>query len=183
MWKKVIRITFWILVIVTTLPLLLIFFKPSLPDVASTPEAAKSFDEKMDQLNESGPGREVRITEAELNSKIQGSLGDISATGGPVALKSLTVHLAGEEFEGVIRADAVGVSLYLLIGGTFGENAHRLVFNPTKMALGRLPVPGPLVGPLLRDRLNSPDMQSLFELPDNVRNVRIENGELIFETQ
>ena len=180
MRKKAFRIAFWALVVVTTLPIILIFFKPSLPDVASTPEGAKSFDEKMDQLNESGPGREVRFTEAELNSKIQESLGDLSAT---VALKSLTVHLVGHELQGVIRADAVGVSLYLLIGGTFGENAHRLVFNPTKMALGRLPVPAPLVGPLLRDRLNGPDMQSLFELPDNVRNVRIENHELIFETE
>ena len=183
MRKKAFRIAFWALVVVTTLPIILIFFKPSLPDVASTPEGAKSFDEKMDQLNESGPGMEVRFTEAELNSKIQESLGDLSATGAPVALKSLTVHLVGHELQGVIRADAVGVSLYLLIGGTFGENAHRLVFNPTKMALGRLPVPAPLVGPLLRDRLNGPDMQSLFELPDNVRNVRIENHELIFETE
>jgi hypothetical protein len=183
MWKKAFRIAFWVFVIVTTLPLVLIFIKPSLPDVASTPEAAKSYDEKMVQLNESGPGKEVRFTEVELNSKIQESLGDMGQTGGPVALKSLTVHLVGNQLDGVFRVDAVGVSLDLLIGGTLGESAHRLVFNPTKMALGRLPVPVSLVGPSLRDRLNSPDLQSLFALPDNVRSVRIENGELIFETE
>lgn len=182
--KKIIRIVFWALVVVTTVPLVLIFFKPPLSDVPSTPEAAKSYDEKMLQLNGGGTGgKEIRFTEAELNSKVQESLGDMGATSGAVALKGLAVHLAGSELEGVFRVDTVGVSLYLVIGGTVSLSNHRLVFNPTEMALGRLHVPMWLIGPALRDRLNGPDMQSLFAFPDNVRSVRISNGELIFEAE
>src|SRR6266567_4468476 len=101
MWKKVIRITFWILVIVTTLPLILIFFKPSLPDVASTAEGAKAFDGKMVQLNESGPGRRSPVHQGEFDFENPESPCELNANRGPVALKSLTVHLVGDEFEGV----------------------------------------------------------------------------------
>jgi hypothetical protein len=182
--KKIIRIIFWAFVAVTTLPLILIFFKPPLADVPSTPEAAKSYDEKMLQLN-GGPNgaREIRFTEAELNSKVQESLGDMGATSGAVALKGLTLHLTGNQLEGVFRVDTVGVTLYLVIGGTMSLANHRLVLNPTDTALGRLHVPLWLLGPAIRDRLNGPDMQSLFAVPDNVRSVRVENGELIFETE
>ena len=184
MRKKIFRIVFWAFVIVTTLPLVLIFFTPPLGDVSSTPEAAKSYDEKMLQLNAGGNGaREIRFTETELNSKVQESLGDMGGTSGAVALKSLTIHLTGNRLEGVFRVDAVGVSLYLLIGGTLSVANHRLVFNPTEMALGRLPVPIALVGPALRDRLNSPDMQSLLAPPDNVRSACVENGGLTIELE
>jgi hypothetical protein len=182
--KRIIRIIFWAFVIVTTVPLVLIFFKPPLADIASTPEAAKSYDEKMLQLNGGWNGRrEIRFTETELNSKVQESLGDMGATSGAVALKGLTIHLRGDELQGVFRVDTVGVSLYLVIGGTVGETNHRLAFNPTETVLGRLHVPIWLLGPAIRDRLNSSDVQSLLALPENVKSVRIENGELIFETE
>jgi hypothetical protein len=144
----------------------------------------KSYDEKMLQLNSGANGaKEIRFTETELNSKVQEALGDMGATGGAVALKALTIHLSGDQLKGVFRVDTVGVSLYLVIGGTLSEGNHRLVFNPTETALGRLHVPIWLLGPAIRDRLNSPDTQSLFALPDNVQSVRIENGEMIFETR
>ena len=184
MVRKIFRVISWSLLVLTVISILLVLRKPSAPTVATSMEAAKSFDQKLGQLDEAhqhGAQQEVRITEVELNSKLQESVQ--GAVGGPVTLSAATIHLEGEKLLGTFTVNVSGKDIYLTIGGTLGVTGRTLEFKPTDVKMGSLPVPVTVIESALRERLDSPEMRERMKLPDNIKNVRIENGELVLQTQ
>jgi hypothetical protein len=49
--------------------------------------------------------------------------------------------------------------------------------------MGSLPVPISAVESTLREKLNSPEMRDRMKLPDSIRDIRIENGELVLQSK
>jgi uncharacterized protein YpmS len=181
MAKKIYRIASWTLLILTVVSIVLMLRKPSVAPVVSTPEAARSFDEKiaqLEQLRPQGAPQEVRITEAELNSKLQESMQG-AATPGPAALEAASIHLEGDRMIGTFTVKVSGKDLYLTLGGTLGAVNGQLQFTPTEVKLGSLPVPVSAVESTLREKLDSPEMHDRMKLPDSIKNIHIENGELV----
>lgn len=187
MVKKVYRIISLGLLALAVVSIFLILRKPSVPPVESSPEAAKAFHEKINELKQAhqeGTPKEIRITEAELNSKLQESLrGAPASEGGPATLREATVHLEGDKFLGTFTMNVSGKDVYVTLGGSLGVASRRLEFRPTEVHMGSLPVPLAMVESTLRERLNSPEMQERMNLPDSIKDVRIENGELVLQTQ
>lgn len=186
MIKKIYRIISWGLLGLALLALLLVLRKPSLPQAEASPEAAKSFDQKLQQLEEAhqqGTPREIRISEVELNSKLQESLAGATPAGGEATLRAATVHLEGDRIQGAFAVNLAGKDLYLVIGGTLGVAARSLVFRPTDVQLGSLPLPLAVVESKLRERLDSPDVRERMKLPESIKDIRIENGELVVQAQ
>lgn len=183
MAKKIYRIISWGLLVLTVLSILLMLRKPSIPPVATSPEAAKSFDEKIAQVEQPHPPgtqQEVHITEAELNSKLQESMqGPAPGPTGPAALESASIHLEGDRLIGTFTVKVAGKDLYLTLGGRLGAVNGQLQFTPTEIKLGSLPVPVSTVESTLREKLDSPEMRDRMKLPDSIRDIRIENGELV----
>ncbi len=189
MIKRVYRIISWGLLGLSLLALLLVLRKPNLPQAEASAEAAKSFDQKLQQLEEAhqqGTSREIRITEAELNSKLQESLAG-SPRRPPAGVEASrpagTVHLEGDRIQGAFVVNLAGKDFYLVIGGTLGVAGRSLVFRPTDAQLGSLPLPLAVVEPKLRERLESPDVRERMKLPDSIKDIRIENGELVVQAQ
>lgn len=182
MAKKIYRIVSWSLLILTVLSILLMLRKPSAPPVESSPQAAKSFDEKLAQVEQAGPQgttQEVHITEAELNSKLQESLQGAATAPGPAALQSASIHLEGDRLIGTFTVKVSGKDLYLTLGGTLGAVNGQLQFTPTEIKLGSMPVPVSAVQSTLREKLDTPEMRDRLKLPDSIKDIRIENGELV----
>jgi len=181
MAKKIYRIISWSLLVLTILSILLMLRKPSLSPIVTSPEAAKSFDEKIAQLEQPrqpGGSEEVRITESELNSKLQESMQGPSAAG-PATLESASIHLEDDRLIGVFTVKVSGKDLYLTVGGTLGAVDGQVRFTPTEMKLGSLPVPLSAVESTLKEKLDSPEMREHLKLPESVKDVRIDNGELV----
>jgi hypothetical protein len=181
MAKRIYRIISWTLLALTVVSILLVLRKPSFPTVESSPEAARSFDEKFSLLSTPPAGaapREIRFTEAELNSKLQQSLKS-PPPAGPATLKAAIVHLEGDKLMGLFTVDVSGLDIYLTLGGKLGVNNRSLEFTPTDLKMGSQPVPVSILGSTLRDRLNA--MREQMQLPDSVQDVRIENGELVVQ--
>jgi len=179
MAKQIYRIISWGLLALTVVSILLVLRKPSFPTVGASPEAARSFDQKISLLSApstSGAPREIRLTEAELNSKLQENLNP-PASGGLATLKSAAVHLEGDKLFGLFTVEVSGKEVYLTVGGKLGVNNQALEFTPTDIKMGSLPVSVTLVGPTLRDQLSV--MREQLQLPASVQDVRIENGELV----
>jgi hypothetical protein len=187
MGKKIYRIISWILLIQTILSILLVLRKPSAPQVATSPEAAKSFDAKLQDLvtaHQQGTPKEVRISETELNSKLQESMqGAPAPPSGPAKLEAATVHLDGDKLAGIFTVNISGKDIYVTLGGKLGVMNHTIQFTPTEVGLGSMPVPVAFVGPALRDKLNSPEFRNQMQLPESIKDVRIENGELVIQSQ
>jgi len=182
MAKKIYRIFSWSLLVLSLLSILLMLRKPPIPPVPTSPEAAKSFDEKIaeaEQPHQPGVPQEVHITESELNSKLQESMQGPPVPAGPAALESASIHLEGDRLIGVFTVKVRGKDIYLTLGGTLGAVNGQLQFTPTEIKLGSLPVPVFAVAPTLREKLDSPEMREHLKLPESIKDVRIENGELV----
>jgi 23S rRNA pseudoU1915 N3-methylase RlmH len=187
MARRIYLVVSWGFVILTLISIFLVLRKPSQFPVQTTPEAAKSFDRKLQEVeskSEQGVRKEVRISETELNSKLAESIqGAAGMPSGPVALKAAAVHLEGDTFAGVFTVHVSGGDVYVTLGGKLGTNNHELQFTATEVKMGSLPLPLSLVEPVLRKKLNSPEMRDQLKLPESIAEVRIEDGELVIQSK
>jgi hypothetical protein len=175
--KKVVRAIVIILLIVSLVQIWLMLRKPSMPAAEPSPEAAQSFDRKLNELilaSEQGTPGEVRLTEAELNSKIQGYLRESPMAAGAATLKAATVHMEGDKLQALLTVDFKGVDLYLTLGGNLSFKDHLVKLVPSNVKVGSHPLPASL----LAGRL---DLS--LAVPEAVSGIRVENGELVVETQ
>jgi uncharacterized protein YpmS len=187
MAKKVSRIIYASFLILALMAVLMALRAPSVTLVPVSAQDAKSFDEKISSLaqaHQQGVARTAHITETELSSKLQQGIDESAATPtGSVALKAASIHLEGDGFVGVFTLSVQGKELYLTMAGTLGVLDGRLQVQPSSAKLGSLPIPATLFRRLLKTRSDSPEGRERFELPDFIKDVHIENGELLVETQ
>jgi hypothetical protein len=177
MVKKIFRYIAVGLVVASLILLWLLLRRPSMPTAEASAEAAKSFDEKMASLAQAQeqqvPG-EIRLTEAEINSKIQEGLKNNPPPAGAVTLKGAVVHLEGDKLRTMLTVNVKGIELVVTVGGSLDFSQHTVRLIPSEVRLGSLPVPASL----MKDRI---DMQ--MQVPASVATMRIENGELVVQAQ
>ncbi len=183
--RKIYWIVFWGLFIFATTCLVLFLRRPSVSPVATSPEAGHSFDQKFLELKTAlrqGTPREIRITETELNSKILETIERRSATpSGSVTVEAAAVHLEADRFMGMFTLNMHGKSVFVTLGGTLGVQNHELQFTPTAVRMGSLPLPLFAVESVVRKKLISPELRERMKLPEAVKDVRIENRELVVD--
>ena len=181
MAKRIYQIISWGLLALTLISILLVLRKPVFPTEGPTPEATESFNQKISQLGTPSAGgapREIRLTEAELNSGLQENLSP-PASGGVATLKSTALRLEGDKLFALFTVEVAGKEVYLIMGGKLGANQGAVEFTPTDVKMGSLPVPVWMVGPTLRQKLSA--MRDQMKLPDSVQDLLIENGEVVLQ--
>jgi hypothetical protein len=67
--------------------------------------------------------------------------------------------------------------------GTLGVVDSRLQIQPSSAKLGSLPIPGIAFRRLLQRQFDTPETRERLRLPDFIKDVRVENGELLVESQ
>ncbi len=177
MMKKIVRALVIILLIVGMVQLWMLLRKPSMPAAEPSPEAARSFDRKLNDLllaSEQGMPGEVRFTEAELNSKILANLLDSPMPTGAAKLRAAAVHMEGDKLRALLTVDLKGVDLYVTLGGKLRFKNRVVALVPSQVEVGTHPLPASM----LAGRLDVS-----MEVPAAVTNVRVENGELVVETR
>lgn len=186
MAKKVSRIISISILVLALIAVLMALRAPSATLVPASAQDAKSFDEKilsLEQAHLQGAPHTAHFTEAELSSKLQQGLDEIPPDGGTVVLKAASVQLEGDGFVGVFTLDASGKELYLTMTGTLGVNDGRLQIQPSSAKLGSLPIPAMAFRRILARQFDSPQTRERLRLPDFIKDVHIENGELLVEAQ
>ena len=177
MAKRIIRVVGLILLVLSLISILLVLRKPAVAGVEASADASRSFDEKMARLVQAQEQRlpaEIRLTEAEINSKIQEGLRENPPPTGAVTVKDASVRLEGEKLLTMLTVNAKGVDLYVTVGGSLGFSNHTVRVIPSEVRVGSLPVPASwLAGKI--------DMH--MEVPEAVTGMRIENSELVVQAQ
>ena len=182
MKKKIWQIVSWILVVLTVLSVVLLVVPPSGRTPESSPDGAKSFDQKWAQMaaaHSRGEASEVRLTETELNSKIQQAV-EGAPSSGMASMKGVEARLDGDELVFVLKISLLGIPTYITMGGKPVLRDHVLEFDLDQVDMGRMPAPASMIGAFLRSRLESPEMRESLMLPDFIHDVRVENSELVF---
>jgi hypothetical protein len=170
---------------------------------------AQSFQEKVNQLAQpKAPGggeSEVRMSSAEVSAALAQATGlmtsegsgkpsaSVPATGTPSApsspnapmeftgsvpdIKDYQVSMDGDIVRGQFLTQIAGKDVYLTLAGHLGSRDGYATFDATEVKVGDLSVPVSLVNGVLQKKLA--EQRDQLKLPDNVKDIKVENGELV----
>jgi len=168
---------------------------------------AQSFQEKVNQLAQpKAPGggeSEVRMNSGELSAALAQAAGLLPATtlapantsgGSPASapsaspameypgavpnIKDYQVSMDGDIVRGQFLTQIAGKDVYLTLAGHLGSKDGYATFDATEVKVGDLSVPAALVNEVLQKKLA--EQRDQLKLPNNVKDIKVENGELVF---
>jgi hypothetical protein len=174
---------------------------------ANAAASAQSFQEKLNQLEQPKTGGEssgeVRMNSDEINAALAQAAGMLPASGGAGAaaangtspsglaapgsmqlpgpmpsVKDYQVSMDGDLVRGQFVTQIAGKDVYLTLAGHLGAKDGYATFDATEVKIGDLSIPAALVNDALQKRLG--EQHDQLKLPANVKDIRIENGELVF---
>lgn len=134
------------------------------------------------------PKAEVHINSNEISAVLAQSLGNAGTSGltpnpnvgaGAPTIKDQKVSFDGDLVHGQFLTEVAGKDVWITISGHIGEKDGYATFDPTEFKVGDLNVPVSLVNPALQKKLG--EERDRLKLPDNVGNVKVENGELVMQ--
>jgi hypothetical protein len=130
---------------------------------------------------------EVHINSDEVSAVLAQALGAEASgltpnsnvgSGAPV-IKDQQVSMDGDQVHGQFLTEIGGKDVWITISGHIGEKDGYATFDPTEFKVGDLNVPVSLVNPALQKKLA--EQRDRLKLPDNVGNMKVENGELVMQ--
>ncbi len=195
---------------ISILTLILVLKRPAPVAPAAAPAVAaanaQSFQEKVNQLAQpKTPGQgetEVRMSSAELSGALAEAAGLVSAApataatssasgsssgtaspamefpGAVPSIKDYQVSMEGDIVRGQFLTQIAGKDVYLTLAGHLGAKDGYATFDATEVKVGDLPVPVALVNEVLQKKLT--EQRDQLKLPNNVKDIKVENGELVF---
>jgi hypothetical protein len=119
----------------------------------------------------------------EASSNTSGSAPSTSPSGsvefpGPVPnIKDYQVSMDGDIVRGQFLTQIAGKDVYLTLAGHLGSKDGYATFDATEVKVGDLSVPVSLVNEVLKKKLA--EQRDQLKLPANVKDIRVENGELV----
>jgi hypothetical protein len=203
---KLQRIISFVTLAISILTLILVLKRPAPVAPAVAPAAAaanaQSFQEKVNQLAQpKTPGEgesEVRMNSgllpaaAAAPANASGSLpagnsspanppapsGAMEFPGAVPNIKDYQVSMDGDIVRGQFLTQIAGKDVYLTLAGHLGSKDGYATFDATEVKVGDLSVPASLVNEVLQKRLA--EQRDQLKLPNNVKDLKVENGELVF---
>ena len=195
---KVQRIISFATLAISMLTLILVLKRPAPLAPAASPAAAaanaQSFQEKVNRIAEPrvpGEGEsEVRMNSGEVSAALAntstsspsanppGASGSMEFPGGVPNIKDYQVSMDGDIVRGQFLTQIAGKDVYLTLAGHLGSKDGYATFDATEVKVGDLSVPASLVNEVLQKKLA--EQRDQLKLPDNVKDLRIDNGELVF---
>jgi hypothetical protein len=98
---------------------------------------------------------------------------------GPVPnVKDYQVSMDGDLVRGQFLTQVAGKDVWLTLAGHLSSKDGYATFEATEVKLGDLSVPASLVNDVLQKKLA--EQRDQLKLPDNVKDIKVENGELVF---
>jgi len=206
-WQRIISVA---TLAISVFTLILVLRKPApvaQPVSPATAAAnAQSFQEKVNKLEQpqtsSEGASEVHLTSGELSAALAQAAGAIatpqpasgaqnsspapSATpsgsmefpGAVPNIKDYQVSMDGDVVRGQFLTQIAGKDVYLTLAGHLGAKDGYATFEATEVKVGDLSVPVSLVNDALQKKLA--EQRDQLKLPENVKDIKVENGELVF---
>lgn len=176
---------------------------------AAAAASAQSFQDKLNRLEQpkaAGEGEsEVRMNSAEVSAALAQATGLLPASGTAASapsssangtsnsgapsssmefpgavpnIKDYQVSMDGDLVRGQFLTQIAGKDVYLTLAGHLGSKDGYATFDATEVKIGDLSVPASLVNDVLQKKLA--EQRDQLKLPNNVKDIRVENGELVF---
>jgi hypothetical protein len=195
---------------ISILTLFLVLKRPAPLAPAASPAAAaanaQSFQEKVNRLAQPrmpGDGEsEVRMNSGEVSAALAqaagmlpsaasantstssssanppGASGSTEFPGAVPNVKDYRVSMDGDIVRGQFFTQIAGKDVYLTLAGHLGSKDGYATFDATEVKVGDLSVPAALVNEVLQKKLT--EQRDQLKLPNNVKDLKVEDGELVF---
>jgi hypothetical protein len=92
-------------------------------------------------------------------------------------IKDYQVSMDGDIVRGQFLTQIAGKDVYLTLAGHLGSKDGYATFDATEVKIGDLSVPAALVNEVLQRKLA--EQRDQLKLPNNVKDIKVENGELV----
>lgn len=195
----------WAVLAVLVAALVMILRTPAPPAVAVSVDAPQHVEQKVRRLA-TPDGRiagSLRLDEGEVNGWIQSSLKAQSRRGSDTGLpqpisnaalsaptdrsaaevqsnvRDIKVHLAGDQVTAYVLFNLHGKDLSLTLSGHLSALDGYLRLSPTQMSLGSMPIPRAMLERAIGSVFDAPGNREQFRLPANVRDLRVDKGDLV----
>ena len=197
--RRVFRVVRWVSLAVALVLVVLLLWPADPPEVRTDPKAAERVQVKIEQAAQTaveGQAPVLQMDEAELNAWIQTNLAlqtpsESELPGAPVpsgeptlqqvqsSVHDVKVNLFGDDLRAYVLFNLYGKDLTLQLEGRLVVTDGRLRLRPTRGKLGSLPIPQITLDRAVSRLFDSPENRESFQLPPEIKNIRVVNGELI----
>ena len=93
-------------------------------------------------------------------------------------IKDYQVSMEGDLVRGQFLTQIAGKDVYVTLAGHLGSKDGYATFDATEVKVGDLAVPASLVSGVLQKKLA--EQRDQLKLPENIKDLKVENGELVF---
>jgi len=201
--RLIFRILRWATYAAALITLLMVFHAARPPVIATSPQAAARAEQKMQEVEQSvasGQTATLRLDQTELNSYLVSHL-DISpattaaqadaptnSANAPTAdeiaqvrstVRDVRVELIGDRAHAYVVFDFHGKDMTLQLEGKLSASNGYLRFEPTAGQIGSLSIPQSALESAVQKMMDSPENRDKFKLPNEISDLRIENGEVV----
>ncbi len=104
---------------------------------------------------------------------------DSSLGSGAPTIKDQQVSFEGDVVHGQFLTEIAGKDVWVTLSGHLSSQGGYATFDPTEFKVGDLNVPVSLVNTALQKKLA--EQRDRLKLPDNVGELKVENGELVMQ--
>jgi len=94
-------------------------------------------------------------------------------------VRDVKLHMEGDQVTAYVLFHLYGKDLSLTLDGSLSVQNGYLRLSPTSMWLGSLPIPRTTVDRAVGALFDSPDNREQFRVPEDIRDMRVKNGELV----
>jgi hypothetical protein len=198
-FRRVFRVVRWVSLAVALVLVVLLLWPANPPTVRTDPRATERVQAKIEQAVQTaveGQAPVLQMDEAELNAWIQTNLAlqtpsESELPSAPVpsgeptlqqvqsSLRDVKINLIGEELRAYVLFNLYGKDFTLQLEGRLVVTEGHLRLRPTRGMLGSLPIPQITLDRAVSRLFDSPENRESFQLPPEIKDIRVVNGELI----
>jgi hypothetical protein len=191
-WRKAWRVIYWLSILAGIWTLVLMLRRAPVPQVSVSPQAARSAESKLAALAappppslSPGEPQRIALTEEELNSFLAARLALQGGAAGQAgsSVRDVKVALQGDRARVFAVFNLAGKDLTLELEGHLHVVDGYLRFEPTGGKLGDLSLPQSALDATVATLVDNPVNRDAFRVPPGIRDIRVENGELVIERQ
>jgi hypothetical protein len=174
-----------VMVVLGAIGLILILHTTPPPVVHIDPAAARRLQEKLQQVQTAaaaGSPGVLRTDEAELNSILdayfRAGAGRTSENSAAV-VRDLKLNLIEDRLRVYLLVNFRGQDITVVFEAKVHSVDGYLDFEPLSGKIGALPIPKDSLKKALKQMAARPDTRNLLRLPNNLRELRVEDGKLV----
>ena len=187
---KVYKIARWVVLAVMIVVVLIMLRKPAPPAPPMTPaqvkEKAQAFEAKLADIEKTAQAggtpepEALTFTSEEVNAFVQDATARAAQQVGDTQneVKNTQLAFTGDEVIAQSVTQRYGQDIYVTVRGRLDASDGYLHFYPSGFKVGDLNVPVSMVDSALQKKLNEPDTREKLRLPEFIRDLKIENGNL-----